>query len=204
MIIDADSLRQQIPYYLTAENRRVLVDELNAISSGQKVNYILSNAHNEFVDTMLQGDGWRGFEVFSFVSGKRHSVRGIVLSNSCDVNPENRRDLATRVTFAPLVKLSAYRSMLKRSGIDPAKIRDKIAAIKAQRTNSIFFLPAGGSLKADYLIRFDEVQSMPLEAHEKCGNREKLFTLSDTGFYMLIFKLSIHFCRLQEDVKRNN
>lgn len=31
---------------------------------------------------------------------------------------------------------------------------------------------------------------------------QRLFSLSDYGFYMLIFKLSIHFSRIQEKVNR--
>ena len=204
MTIDAENLKRQIPYYLTAEDRRVLVDELKAIASGQKVSYILGSFHDNFIDTMLQGDGWRGFQVFSFETGERRSVRGLVLSNSCDIDPDNPRDLPTRIIFVPLVKLSTYQSMLDKSSISIARIKEKIHAIKAQQTTNLFFLPAGGSLKEDYLIRFDEAQSMPRKAHQKCDEREKLFTLSNTGFYMLVFKLSIHFCRLQENISRSD
>ena len=34
MTFDAESIEQQIPYYLTAADKQILVSELNAIASG--------------------------------------------------------------------------------------------------------------------------------------------------------------------------
>ena len=202
MTFDAESLQRHIPYYLTAEDRHVLVSELNAIIAGGAVNYFLSSYHDSFKAEMLQGDGWRGFQLFLFDSGERHSVRGIVLSNSCDVDPANTREIPARVVFAPLVRLAAFRALLDANGIGADRVAAKIDAIRAQRTTNIFYLPAGGPLTEDYMIRFDEVHSMPLSAHVRSSDREKLFTLTNTGFYMLVLKLSLHFCRLQEGINR--
>ena len=117
MNFDVENLQQQIPYYLTAEDKRVLVEELKAITSGGTADYILSTYHDSFKEDMLQGDGWRGFQLFLFDTGQRRSVRGLVLSNSCDVDLENPRELPARVIFAPLVKLTAYEELLDSSGI---------------------------------------------------------------------------------------
>jgi hypothetical protein len=204
MAFDTESLKQQIPYYLTAEDQHVLVRELKAIASGGSVSYVINAGQDSFRDVMLQGDGWRGFQVFLFETGKRLSLRGIVLSNSCDVDLANPRDLPARVIFAPLVKLSAYQLLLDASAIGKEKVVAKIASIKAQRTTNIFFLPAGGPLTEDYIVRFDEAHSMPVTGHSQSADRSKLFTLSNTGFYMLVFKLSVHFCRFQEKINRNS
>jgi hypothetical protein len=206
MEFDAESLQRQIPFYLTAEDQQVLVRELKSIASGasHSANYLLSDFNDSFSEVMLQGDGWRGFQLFIFESGERRSVRGIVLSNSCDVSPENPRDVPARVVFAPLVKLSTFEALLLQSGADPAKVQTKIASIKTQKTTNVFFLPASGALTDDYIVRFDDAHSMPVAAHIGGVEREKLFTLSDTGFYMLVLKLSFHFCRLHERVNRKN
>jgi hypothetical protein len=68
----------------------------------------------------------------------------------------------------------------------------------------MFFLPAGGPMAEDHVIRLDDAHSMPVAAHIAAEHREKLFTLSNTGFYMLVLKLSVHFCRLHEKVNRKN
>ena len=202
MTFDTDNLRQQIPYYLTAEDRRVLVDELKAISQGEMAEYILSTYNDAFGDDMLQGDGWRRFILFSFDTGERRSVQGLVLSNSCDVDPDNPRDAPARVIFAPLVRLEAYVNLLRQTDIDGTRIEAKVADIRAQKTTNIFYLPAGNFLSEDYVVRFDEVHSMPSVVHAESGDRQKLFTLSNAGFYMLVLKLSVHFCRLQENINR--
>ncbi len=204
MNFDVESLQKQIPYYLTAEDRRILLAELQAISKGGEANYFLGKHNNSFDNQILQGDGWKALQLFVFNSGERRSVQGMILSNSCDVDPENKRDLPTRVTFAPLVKLSAYEEVLRASKIEQQKIDEKLAAIRAQKTSNVFFLPKNESLEEDHIVRLDEAHSMPVAVHIGEESRKKLFTLSNTGFYMLVFKLSVHFCRLQESVNRND
>ena len=204
MNLDTEILQQQIPYYLTAKDRQILIDEIKTISQGGTADYFLSHYRDEFKTNMLQGDGWRGFQLFMFDTGDRRSVRGLVISNSCDVDPGNRRDLPARVIFAPLVKLAVYEARLRASGIRQRQIDEKLTAIRAQKATSIFFLPSGGPLADDHVVRLDDAHSMPVAAHIAATNREKPFTLSNTGFYMLVLKLSIHFCRLQENVNRKN
>lgn len=202
MSFDVDTLQNHLPSYLSAEDQRALVDGLKDISQSGGGEYVLPRSRDSFAQTMLQGDGWHGFVVYSFANSKVQEVPGIVLSNSCDVAPENERDFATRVTFAPLAKLAVFENLLHESGIDASRVEDKLKSIRAQKITNLFYLPAGGQLEHDYVVRLDEAQSMPISVHTKNPTRSKLFTLSPTGFYMLVFKLSIHFCRLQERVQR--
>lgn len=204
MNFDADALKRHIPYYLAAEDQRVLVRELKAIALGGNAGYVLSPLNNEFRDQMLQGDGWRGFQLFVFETAERRSVRGLLLSNSCDVDPANARDLPARLIFAPLIKLAALQAGLEGMGLAGDRLAQKIASIRTQKTTNVFFLPAGGPLEEDHVVRLDDVHSMPVASHVAGLDREKLFTLSNTGFYMLVLKLSIHLCRLQENVNRKS
>lgn len=204
MNFDIEYLQKHIPYYLTAKDRQILYDELKTIIGGRKVCYLLSKYHDSFKDTMLQGDGWRGFQIFMFDTGERRSVKGIVLSNSCDVDPNNPRDFPTHVIFAPLVKLSRFENLLHKKGIDGKRVQEKVKSIRAQKIFNLFYLPAGESLEEDYIVHLDHAHSMPVIAHSKSEDREKLFTLSNTGFYMLVLKLSIHFCRLNENINRKD
>jgi len=202
MTFDADDIRAQIPYYLADADREALASELRSIVASGSGKYVLSAYEDTFHSEMLQGDGWRGFQVFSLGSGERMHVRGLVLTNSCDVDPGNKRDVPTRVSFAPLVKLSAYAAVLQESGIPHDQIESKLGAIRSQKTTSMFYLPAGGPLDEEYVVRFDEIQSMPISMHKASDYCQKLFTLSQAGFFMLILKLSIHFCRMHEGVNR--
>ena len=204
MDFDAENRNLYLPPYLSAEERELVHRELKSIGSGRDANYFLGRHHESSGDErMRQGDGWQGFQLFAFSAGKLHTVKGLVLSNSCDVDPDNPRDLPTRVIFSPLVKLATYRDLLEGSSVPKRTIDDKIRSIKSQQTTNIFYLPSNGPLGEDYIARFDEIHSMPLSVHNQHADKAKLFTLSDTGFYMLTLKLSIHFCRLQEQVSRN-
>jgi hypothetical protein len=199
MNFDTESLKRQIPYYLTAADQRVLVEQLRRFSSDEQPEYFSSPRSDTFREVMLQGDGWPGFELYVFDTGKLLEVRGIVLSNSCDVSPDNTRDMPTRVTFAPLVKFDSYRAILDKSSLSKDVVSAKLASIKAQKTTNMIYLPASGPLDVAHVIRLDDLYSMPVGSFKQ---RDKLFTLSMFGFYMFVLKLSIHFCRLQENVNR--
>lgn len=202
MTFDADALRQQIPYYLTAAPaQKVLLAELAKLIEGADRGYFIPAGYDGYTGEMLQGDGWRGFQVFSFKSRNVSAARGIVLSNSCDVSQENARVLPPSVTFAPILKLSKIVERFESRGLDQEKIASRLTDIKAQRVTNMFYLPADGLLDEDYVALLDDLHSMPVEVHRQAA--EKLFTLSMAGFYLFVFKLSVHFCRLHEDVDRS-
>jgi hypothetical protein len=202
MTFDADALRQQIPYYLTAAPaQKGLLAELQKLIEGADKGYFIPTGYDGYTDEMLQGDGWRGFQIFSFNSGNIHHARGIVLSNSCDVSSENRRVLPPNVTFAPIVKMAKLVERFKAYGLDGEKVASRLKDIKAQRVTNMFYLPADGLLDEDHVALLDDLHSIPIDVHRQSA--EKLFTLSMAGFYLFVFKLSVHFCRLHENVDRS-
>src|SRR5690606_29739452 len=147
MTFDAEALRQQMPYYLTADPaQKQLVKGLKALSEGATKGYFFPAEEDPYGRDMLQGDGWRGFQVFSFMSGTRNAARGIVLSNSCDISPENERVLPPNVTFAPIVKLSKIKARFEERGLQPEQIESRLHAIRAQSITNMFYLPADGPL----------------------------------------------------------
>ena len=200
MEITSDSFKDQIPYYLTQGQKDGLLKELNAFinNSTIKTNYFSNN----FQDKILQGDGWEKLQIRNFYTGDKISILGIILSNSCNVAPDNERDLPIQITFAPLIPLSGYVALLKKEKIKDPEIEDKVESIKKQRITSIFFLPADSYLPEDYIALFDQLYTMPLDVFNQKNKKSKAFTLSMFGFYLFVFKLSIHFCRFQENVAR--
>lgn len=137
-----------------------------------------------------------------FESGEQRSIKGIVLSNICDIDPENSRTASPRVIFAPLTELPSFENMLRKAGLSDKQINSKISAIREQRTTNVFFLPAKNRLGEDVIVRLDDLHSMPVDVLIRAGNGKKKLTLRDTGYYMLLFKLSVHFCRIQEAIHR--
>ena len=197
MEITPESIRDHIPYYLTSTQKDGLLKALKDFPSN--TNYYLNDYHH----ALLQGDGWTNLHRRNFETGMLDSILGIVLSNSCDVSSDNKHDFPSRITFAPLVPLSAYVGLLHKTGISPAQIYDKVTSIKEQRVTSIFFLPAGNGLQEDHIALLDELYTMPAKAFESENRKSKVYTLSLVGFYLFIFKLSVHFCRFGENLARN-
>jgi len=203
MTFDPEFLKNQIPYYLTSEDQNALLKELEQITSNAGGEFVLSSIRDQFKNQMIQGDGWTGFEVYDFLSSTKRTVRGMVVSNSCDISTENNRDIPSRIIFAPLVKLSKYKELLSTNGIADDRIDSKIEAIKKQKTTNMFYLPSGNHLSDDYIVRLDDIHSLTMSNHMNHEKREKLFTLNMPGFYMFILKLSVHFCRLHEGIQRS-
>jgi hypothetical protein len=202
MTFDADTLRQQIPYYLTADpNKKALLANLRALLEGANNGYFIPKGYDGYASEMLQGDGWPGLQVYSFITNNKMSVRGIVLSNSCDISSENQRVVPPKVTFAPIVKLSRIEERFQERGLDEKKVASRLQAIRAQDVTSMFYLPEDGLLDAEHVALLDDLHSIPVDALAQAA--EKLFTLSMAAFYLFVFKLSVHFCRLQENVDRS-
>ena len=196
MILSEDSIASHIPYYLTEDAKQGLLKELSDFP--EKINYYTTRYPND----ILQGDGMAGLQIINFDSGERKFTKGILLSNSCDIDTGNYRDLPIKMTFAPLIKIDKYTDLLIKKGIDKDKIDGKIRSIKEQKVTHIFFLPKNDKLDADYMALLSDLQTVPLNYVSKNPRCEKLFTLSQVGFYMFIFKLSVHFCRFHENVAR--
>lgn len=203
MHIDDISIQETLPRYLSGEEQQKILANLRHISNGKDMpSFYLSDYHNSFNDVILQGDGWSCLELF-LPDGSKAKVKGVVLSNSCDVSPDNKRDMPARMTFAPLMKFSKLKEAFERAL--PAEIvQAKMEAIRGQKITSCFYFPAGGGLAEDHVVMLDNIHSFPVSDHLADANRSKIFTLNNTGFYLFIFKLSIHFCRLHENVNRTD
>lgn len=195
--MELQSIKDQIPYYLTQEAASGLLEELKNYSD--KTEFYTSRYPSE----LLQGDGWQGFTLFDFNTNSGRSVKAIVLSNSCDISTENARDVSPKITFVPLIKFSRLQKIFEDAGKNPAAVEQKMLAIREQKNTSFFFLPAQTSLTEDYVAWLSDVHSMPSANFIANTSKAKVFTLNMTGFYLFLFKLSIHFCRFHENLDRS-
>lgn len=198
MEISEGTLQDHIPRYLTEDQRSGFI---TALRDFPHCNYYLTSQYD---DDVLQGDCWGGFQIYDFDSEDKISVKAVVLSNSCDIDPSNSRSTEVKITFAPMVHLEDYRESLEKANISSEAIQSKISAIKEQKITNIFFLPAGAGIEKDSLLLLDDVHSVPYRFFEQKRTKPKIFTLSQIGFYLFIFKLSFHFCRLHENIDRSH
>jgi hypothetical protein len=196
MSITAEAIQAHIPYYLTQEQRDGLIKALGEFP--RPIQYYIGLYPNE----LLQGDGWEKLEIIHFEDGSRDWIKGIVLSNSCDISSGNKRDTPPKITFAPITKLGSYAQLLLTNGLTQQQIDDRFQAIREQRVTTMFYLPQGGALDEEHVALLDDLHTVPAYAFERVAERKKLFTLSLVGFYLFLLKLSVHFCRFHEEVAR--
>lgn len=197
MDIAGFKVEEFLPHYLTDDQKRSLADAMNSFDDR-------SNLYtSQFQGEMLQGDCWDGLPFYDYSSGKLASVKGVILSNSCDIDPANKRDEPIHLTYVPLLRLEPYLQRLAEAGFSKDKIKGKASAIRGQRvTNIIYFPSSQQGLSEECFACLDRVSSIPSGGYFPIDGRRKIFTLNQFGHYLLSFKMSIHFCRLHEGVVR--
>lgn len=200
----SDELRLFLPKYLSAENYDILIKELESFPNNidRRMYTCIQDEH-----LICQGDVLSSLpycEIDHLGNGVK-TISCIVLSNTCDTDINNTRLFSSRIQYSPLVSLEKYRSVLKKhAGVSEQQIDDHIKSIKSQHISQILYLPESHQFK-ESIVFFDKtinIDSRSIDRNTlKC---RRLVSLSDYGFYMLLFKLSVHFCRVQEHVERGS
>jgi hypothetical protein len=165
----------------------------------------------------LQGDALEDlpFSVFSTES-KRYEVdfrTGVLLSNSCDVSSDNIRITLPYAIFAMVHTVDEYVEDLNLGGISKARIDNFINDLRSNRITNLMYLPKlvvkGEVLVEESFLRFDRVANLPTTIVEQSYDKryspsgDRIFSLSQYGFFLFITKLSVHFCRFRENVVRS-
>jgi hypothetical protein len=199
--ISLEDFKTYLPSHLSAEGKEELFKRLKDFPLDRQ--FYTQHPDVLAVDSPMQGDGWRGFVAIEFHTLARKIVSGIVLSNSCDVDPTNARDLPVRVLFAPLISIAKYIELLSgQAGRSQDDIQNILASVRQQKTTSIFYLPPLPGNDEELMILLDDVHSHPL-ADFLQTERSRLFRLNMYGFYLFAFKLSLHLMRLHEGIDRH-
>lgn len=125
----------------------------------------------------------------------------ILLSNTCDMDDSNIRDIPKQVMIAKLISLDSFIEALRRFDLEIVQIIDKV---KNQQYTNLIYLPASPNYNESivYLdeiswISIDELKDLKKEIKEN-----RIVTLDHFGYYLFIFKLSFHFNRLPESPHR--
>ena len=119
-------------------------------------------------------------------------------------DPENIRFFDSRICYCPLLNLNKYKEILLKSGEEEQKVDSHINSIREQRLAQIFYLPSGTVIEEESLVFFNKTVSCDSDfIFQEEKNKNKLFSLSNYGIYLFIFKLSIYLTRLNEGLDRD-
>ena len=200
MIAD-DELKKYLPKYLSEENYKNLLNELKSFPDNIDKRMYTSSLDD---DILYQGDGIDDMPIIDLAQSSKNiqNVPALILSNTCDMDSSNERMFRSSIVYAPIIKLSQYQSVINTHCNNICKIENHIADLKQQKITQIMYLPATGQME-ESVVLLDRIFSID----NKFINRSKLkdlrfFSFSDYGFYLFLFKLSVHFSRIQEKVNR--
>lgn len=191
-----------LPQYLSAESQNNLFEELKSFPYNLDKRFYSDLTRVEH--KLFQGDGLKEMFVTHLPETEFKKTNVIILSNSCDIDIENKRFSTINMIYCPLIELNKYEKYLNSLKFDENRIKDHINCIKRQEYTSMFFLPKNDSLNDDCVAVLDKANNInpkKIDISELCKN--KLFFLSNYAFYMFLIKLSIHFTRMMEGIDRN-
>lgn len=199
--MDFGEIEKYLPQYLSGNDSESLFRELKGFP--ENIDQRIFSTYSHLEPTIYQGDGLLEVPCIKPPETTYNNAPSIVLSNTCDIDKNNERVLPGRILYAPIINLSKYRSLVATLK-DNDYLAQHIDTIRKQRISNIFYLPETGTEQSNESIVFlDMVCSYPtseLDYEDLIKNR--LFTLSNYGFYLFLFKISIHFTRVQEAVNR--
>lgn len=199
-----EDISKFLPRYLSddsTENLRKGLEQFTkrAISCSLYTNRLIQEK------TIFQGDALEGMLIVKLPETKIQAAKAIILSNTCDIDLNNQRLFESMIVYAPIFDLEKYEQALKNKQGTDSKIKDHLTAIRQQTITQIFHIPAGGFLKKDGIVFLDRVCSCVNTTIDRSTiTSKRLFTLSDFGHYLFLFKLSLHFTRLTSKVDRGS
>ena len=205
-MISIEEVEKYLPRYLSALSTASLFSELKQFPDNIDKRIYTSKLKND--PSIYQGDGLNNLLCVNLPSLDARPLLGMIFSNTCDVVGENKRLFDARLAFAPIFVLAKYREALIQKYAHNNKrslesITGHIRDIKKQNISQIFYLPKGGGLEHDSIVFLDRVNNLPSSYFDEEQVRDnRAFSLSDYGFYIFLFKLSVHFTRVRENVQR--
>jgi hypothetical protein len=197
-----EDIRQFLPTFLSQGSESAFLDEIKNFLKKPENNSFYTNALRT-QPFIFQGDSLENLKIFNLPDTSSVLGKGIIFSNSCDINPENNRLFDSSLCYAPIFSLPAYLEALRKK-FSEERVASHERDLRAQSITQIFFLPQGGKLKNDAIVFFDRIISVRGDTIDRKNlTNDRLFTLSDFGAWLFTLKLSIHFCRIRDKVDRN-
>lgn len=200
-----------LPTYLTAETKGRLQQSLEQFYPNNRGEISYDNFYKDYgYEYFLQGDILLEIRSAHWnresASYEKNYSDGLVLTNTCDISFENERNINPKqCLFAPLLNLDDYLHELTEAGYTEQQMNSFKKNVQAQLYSNIFYLPKVNEGAQERIALLDRIFWYPIEELEPLLptiNEERVASLNQYGFYLLVLKLSYHFCRLPEQCDR--
>lgn len=199
--ISQEEIRNFLPTFLSQGSENAFLDEIkHFLRYSENRSYYTQVLRGQ--PFIFQGDGLEGLLIIKLPDTTTNLGKGMILSNSCDINPLNERLFETSLCYVPILSLPAYLNALRKQ-FPEERVAAHERELRRQSITQIFFLPQGGKLANDAIVFLDRIISIANDTIDRSSlSDRRLFTLSDFGAWLFTLKLSIHFCRIRDKVDR--
>ncbi|HPN37650.1 MAG TPA: hypothetical protein PL041_04550 [Melioribacteraceae bacterium] len=192
-----------LPKYLSEDSTKKLLQELKLFPNNMDKRLYTFSLMKK--DNIFQGDGVKNQPVYNILENSTKFTNCLIISNTCDIDIHNKRLFPGNVLYAPLISFTKYSQSLINLNYDKNKINSHLESVKNQEITSIFYLPKLNDELDESLVFLDRIFNVPIKYFYENGSlNNRLFSLSDYGNYLFLFKLSIHFTRLTDKVNRSS
>ncbi|MFV8334109.1 hypothetical protein [Flavobacterium sp. GSP14] len=210
-----DHFESLLPPYLTSDQKSRLKDSLSQFSiqrGAENPNAELDYnnfTNNQFCNYFKQSD--LVYEIRyphlneETVEFEKYYTTSIILSNTCDISNENSHTLNRKQSIlAPIIDLNSFIEDLKNNDyFTDERLSSFLTELKLQRITNLFYISNNGG--EEYIALLDKIFWFPtdeLNSYIEDINENKLFSLTQFGYYLFLLKLSFHFCRFPEALDR--
>lgn len=201
--MNLDDLSLYLPKYLSEEASSALFNSLRDFPSNVNSKFYSNKLNTE--EVFFQGDRLKDVSICDCHSEQSRQGEAIVISNTCDIDSRNPRLLPMHIVLAPIVKMSKLLGLLKSKDLEDSKIENFTNQLKQQKISHLFYLPGINEEVCDAVVFLDKMFNLsPLKIDANNFKENRISVLSDYGFYVFLFKLSIHFTRIREGVERGS
>jgi hypothetical protein len=153
-----DDIRLYLPKYLSEKSTKDLLKNISEFPNNIS-NSLYTNALHDN-NTLFQGDALKSLLVINLSNNKIDNAPALILSNTCDIAPNNNRFFPSQICYVPIIQLGKYKISLKTSDIySDEQISQHIAQIKKQHITQILYLPIGGNLNYEGIVFLDRINN---------------------------------------------
>ena len=204
-MVEFDDFKLYLPQYLPADSLEEMFDDIKKFVQTGSSDEVYTTELKDQIQ-IFQGDALNELPFITFPHDSAPvNCKAIILSNSCDINPENPHPFNSYLLYSPIWKLSAYTELLKKEGINKEKLINHIIDIKNQAVTKILYLPQHyDGLDEDCIVFLDRIChcDSAFISRDTIQDR-RLFSFGNFGFYLFLLKISIHFTRVREKIDRD-
>jgi hypothetical protein len=189
-----EEFRRFLPMYLSQDAKEDLFKELKQFPDNIDSRLYTTVQPDE--QAIFQGDGLPDVYISDLPRDRVKTAPVMVISNSCDTAPRKEGMHQGNLLYCPIMKLENYAKAFTVSD-------DLLNTIRKNKVSTMFYLPFHAKVGGEAVALMDRINNCPisdLDSTKLIENR--LFTLSLYGFYLLLFKISIHLTRMREGLSR--